>query len=78
MALGVLLGGLLIANAFSTEGYTLDNLAKSSITMVLGWFAYMLIVRKFSFQLPSFLEQIEHLIGVMSLVLTVLFWMVLQ
>ncbi len=73
----LLLGGLVAANGFYYQGYTVTNLVKSLITIGAGWLAYFLIFQKFTFKLPRLLEQFEHLIGVMSLMLTLLFWMVL-
>ncbi|MDJ0620200.1 MAG: cation:proton antiporter [Calothrix sp. MO_192.B10] len=77
LAIILLLGGLVAANGFYYEGYTVTNLVKSLITIGAGWLAYCLIFLKFTFKLPRVLEQFEHLIGVMSLMLTLLFWMVL-
>lgn len=72
----LLLGGLAAANSFYYEGYTVPNLVKSLITIGGGWLAYLLIVQRFTLKLSRAPEQFEHLIGVMSLVLTLLFWMV--
>ena len=77
LAMVVLLGGLVAANGFYLEGYKVDNLLKSLITIAIGWLGYLLIFQKFTFKLPPVLEQFDHLIGVMSLMLTLLFWMAL-
>jgi multicomponent Na+:H+ antiporter subunit D len=37
----------------------------------------LLIFQKITLNLPRTMERFEHLIGVMSLILTLLFWMVL-
>ncbi|MBP0001522.1 MAG: cation:proton antiporter [Cyanobacteria bacterium SID2] len=73
----VLLAGLFAANGVYYEAYSLTNIVKPLITIVLGWLAYGLIFRRSLIQLPRMLEEFEHLIGVMSLVLVALFWMVL-
>lgn len=76
LAMTLLVGGLVAANGLYLEGYTVANLAKSLITIGVGWAAYLLVFRRFTLKLPRVIEQFEHLIGVMSLVLTLLFWMV--
>ncbi|MEB3359648.1 MAG: cation:proton antiporter [Synechococcales bacterium] len=73
----LLLGGLVAANGLYTEGYTLVNLGKSLATIAIGWLSYFLVFQKLVVQLPRALEQFEHLIGVMSLMLILLFGMVL-
>ncbi|MDY6936865.1 MAG: cation:proton antiporter [Cyanobacteriota bacterium] len=73
----VLLGGLAIANGFYLEAYSLANIGKSVVTIGLGWLAYYLIFGQVAIALPRMMERFEHLIGVMSLTLTLLFWMVL-
>ncbi len=75
-AILLLLGGLTAANGLFYEGYTVANLAKSLATIGAGWLAYLLLFRKITLSLPRAAEQFDHLIGVMSLMLTLLFWMV--
>jgi multicomponent Na+:H+ antiporter subunit D len=76
-AMLVLLGGLVAANVVYYEAYTLANTIKPLATIALGWLAYHLIFRKIVVKLPRTLEQFEHLMGVMSLTLILLFWMAL-
>ncbi len=76
-ALVILLGGLVVANVIYYEAYTLANIGKPLLTIGLGWLAYLLIFRRLSIKLSRVVEQFDHLIGVMSLMLTLLFWMVL-
>ncbi len=76
-ALVILLGGLVVANVIYYEAYTLANIGKPLLTIGLGWGAYLLIFRRLAIKLPRVVEQFDHLIGVMSLMLTLLFWMVL-
>lgn len=73
----VLLGGLLIANVAYYQAYTLANITKALVTIGLGWSAYFFIFQRSALKLPRVIEQFEHLIGVMSLMLIALFWMVL-
>lgn len=75
-AIMVLLGGLVIANGVYYQAYTLTNTIKPLATIFLGWLAYLLIFQRVSVYLPRFLEKFDHLIGVMSLMLILLFWMV--
>ncbi|NER95878.1 MAG: cation:proton antiporter [Symploca sp. SIO1B1] len=76
-AMTVLLGGLVIANCVYYDAYTIKNIIKPLITIAIGWLAYFVIFQRITLKLPRVLEQLEHLIGVMSLMLTLLFWMVL-
>jgi multicomponent Na+:H+ antiporter subunit D len=76
-AMALLLGGLVLANVIYYEAYTLGNIVKPLATIALGWGAYFLIFRQVSLKLPRVIEQFDHLIGVMSLVLMILFGMVL-
>ncbi len=75
-AMVILLGGLIAANAFYYEAYTLLNIVKPLVTIALGWLAYLLIFKKSVIKLPRAMEELEHLIGVMSLMLILVFWMV--
>lgn len=75
-AVVLLLGGLIVANAAYYNAYTVENVAKALAIVGIGWLAYFLIFRRSVLKLPRMLEQFEHLIGVMSLMLILLFWMV--
>ena len=70
----ILLGGLVAANIFYYQAYTLKNTIKPLITIALGWMAYLIIFKKSTIKLPRVLEKIEHLIGIMSLTLVFFFW----
>lgn len=72
----VLLAGLVVANIAYYDAYTLANTIKPLATIFLGWFIYLFIIQKISLKLPRVLEQIDHLMGVMSVMLILLFWMV--
>ncbi|MBW4501801.1 MAG: cation:proton antiporter [Scytonema hyalinum WJT4-NPBG1] len=76
-AVSLLLGGLFAANVVYYEAYTLENIVKPLATIGLGWLAYLLIFKRSVLKLPRVMEQFEHLIGGMSLMLILLFWMVL-
>jgi multicomponent Na+:H+ antiporter subunit D len=71
------IGGLIFANIGYAEAYTLTNIVKSLTTISLGWIVYWLFIRRSLLQLPRLFERLEHLIGMMSVMLIVLFWMVL-
>lgn len=73
-AIALLLGGLVAANVVYYKAYTLQNLVKPLATIFLGWGIYLLIINKIAIKLPRAVEQFEHLIGVMSLTLILLFW----
>ena len=76
-AMVLLLGGLITANVLYYQAYTLENTLKPLITIAVGWLAYLLIFKRSVIKLPRVLEQFEHLIGVMTLMLMSLFWMVM-
>lgn len=73
----LLLGGLVVANGIDINVDTMMNLGKAVLTISVGWLIGWLVFQKITFQLPRGLEQLEHFIGVMSLGLTLLFWLVL-
>ncbi|MGB7895675.1 MAG: cation:proton antiporter [Microcoleus sp.] len=73
----LLLGGLIGANAFYVEAYTLENMLKAIAIIGIGWLAYFLIFQRTAIKLPRMLEQFDHLIGFMSLISLLLFWMAL-
>ena len=73
----LLLTGLFIANGVYYQAYTLANTVKPLVTIGLGWLAYLLIFQKAKIKLSRTVEQFEHLIGAMSLMLISLFWMAL-
>lgn len=77
IAVSLLIGGLFATNGIYYEAYTIANIAKPLATIALGWLIYLLVLQKVVVKLPRLLEQFEHLIGVMSLMLILLFWMVL-
>lgn len=76
-AIVLLLGGLVLANGFYFEAYSLGTMIKALVTIGAGWLVYYLVVQKLTIKLPRVAEQVDHLIGGMSLMLTLLFWMVL-
>ena len=76
-AIALLIGGLFLANVVYYEAYTVANIVKPLATTALGWLAYLLVFRRTTFKLPRLLEQFDHLVGMMSLMLVLLFWMVM-
>jgi multicomponent Na+:H+ antiporter subunit D len=76
-AVSLLLAGLFAANVVYYEAYSLENIVKPLATIGLGWLAYLLIFKRAVLKLPRVVEQFEHLIGGMSLMLILLFWMVM-
>lgn len=76
-AIVLLISGLFLANVAYYEAYSFENIVKPLVTIALGWLAYFLIFRRTAIKLPRLLEQFDHLMGVMSLMLILLFWMVM-
>ncbi|MEA5469214.1 cation:proton antiporter [Spirulina sp. 06S082] len=75
IAVIILLLGLIVANVAYYDAYNLTNTIKPLGTIALGWLAYFAIFKKLNIKLPRVVEQFDHLIGSMSLVLILLFWM---
>jgi len=76
-AMVLLLGGLIVANAVYYEAYTINNIIKPLVTIAIGWLAYLYIFKKLAIKLPRAMEKFDHLIGCMSLMLILLFWIAL-
>ena len=74
LAMVILLGGLVAANAFYYEAYTLKNIVKPLATIAIGWLAYLFIFKKSKIKIPHTIEQFDHLIGMMAMILLLLFW----
>ncbi len=77
IALIILSLALVLANGVDLSVYTLSNVIKALVILGLGWAAYFLIIRRYPLRLPRMLEQFDHLIGMMTLMLSLLSWMVL-
>ena len=75
-AMGLLLGGLVVANLVYFDAYTPGNIAKPLLIIALGWLLYLFVFKRLSIKLPRTIEKFDHLIGVMSLVLVFLFWII--
>lgn len=70
----LLIVALIATSSFYFEAYTVANLTKALAIIGIGWIGHFLIFKRFIPNLPRVLEQFEHLIGVMSLMLLLLFW----
>ena len=76
-AMILLLSGLVLANVLYYQAYTLENTIKPLITIAVGWLIYHLLFKRLAIKLPRVLEELDHLIGVMTLMLMSLFWIVM-
>jgi len=74
-AIVLLLTGTIAASGVYLEAYTVAKIAKALAIIGLGWLAYFVLFRRSAIELPRTIEKFEHLIGVMSLILILLFWM---
>ena len=77
-AMIILLGGLVAANGFYYEAYSLKNVVKPLITIGVGWVMFLLIFKRSLLKIPRVSEKFDNLIGVMSLMFILIFWMVLR
>ncbi|YAF93914.1 MAG: cation:proton antiporter [Nodularia sp. CChRGM 3473] len=73
----LLLTALIAASGVYYQAYTVVNIIKALAIIGVGWLAHFLIFQRSIITLPRVLEQFEHLIGVMSLMLLLLLGMVL-
>ncbi len=69
----LLIASSLAASGVYYEAYTVANITKALAIIGAGWLAHFLIFQRSVITLPRVLEQFEHLIGVMSLMLLLLF-----
>ncbi|NLQ07125.1 cation:proton antiporter [Cylindrospermopsis raciborskii LB2897] len=85
IAIIVLITSLFIANIGYLSAYNTDDIIKAIITIAIGWLAYYVVFQKLapllpklSLYIPRLVEKFEHLVGVMTLTLILLFWMALS
>lgn len=78
LAVIFLLTGLVVGNIAYLKAYNIADIIKAIISIAIGWLAYHLIFKKLAIYVPRVLEEFEHLVGVMSLTVIFLFWMVLS
>ncbi len=76
LAISLLLGSLVIANLVYPQAYTLSSAVKALITLGGGGLIYWVGIRPARIRLPRVWERLKHLIGLMTLLLSSLFWMV--
>ncbi|NJR31758.1 MAG: cation:proton antiporter [Chamaesiphon sp. CSU_1_12] len=74
LAIGLLIGGLVVANIAYFEAYDLKNTIKAIAIIAGGWLAYLAIFKRTALKIPRMFEQFDDLIGVMTLVSILLFW----
>ncbi|MBD2293018.1 cation:proton antiporter [Anabaena sphaerica FACHB-251] len=75
LAVIFLLTGLVVANVVYFQAYNVADIIKAILTIAIGWLAYHLIFKQLAIYLPRVFEEFDHLVGVMSLTLILLFWM---
>ncbi|MGB5972189.1 MAG: cation:proton antiporter, partial [Nodosilinea sp.] len=75
IALALLLGSLLVANIGYLEAYAAPTIIKALVVIAAGFLIHQLLIQRIPLTLPREMEKFEHLIGGMSLMLVVLFWM---
>ncbi len=71
-----LIMGLFSANAGYLDAYSLSKLVKAVVTIAIGLAIYQVVVKNIDVAISRLFERIEHLIGMMSVILTFWFWMV--
>ena len=76
LAMFMLVGGLVGANVFYYEAYSLENIVKPLTIIALAWLIYLFIIKTAAIYLPRTPEQFDHLVGGMPLMLIFLFWSV--
>lgn len=76
-AVTLLLGGLIAGSVIYFQAYNITDIIKAIATIGVGWLAYTCIFKQLAVYVPRVLEEFDHLIGAMSLILILLFWMAL-
>ncbi len=74
LGVGLLLGGLFAANVLYYDAYNLKNVIKALVVIAIGWLAYWFIFKSVKVKLSRMFEELDHLIGMMSVVSILLFW----
>jgi multicomponent Na+:H+ antiporter subunit D len=77
IAIILLLAALFLSNAVYVEAYNLPNLIKALAVIGAGWWLYLGVFKKLSLKLSRAWEQFDNIVGMMSIMLVLLFWMVL-
>ncbi|WP_199245253.1 cation:proton antiporter [[Phormidium] sp. ETS-05] len=70
----LLLGSLIVANVVYYEAYNLLNIIKALAVIGGGWLAYWVVFRRTAIKLPRVFEQFDDLLGVMTVISILLFW----
>ncbi|QUS59498.1 cation:proton antiporter [Synechocystis sp. PCC 7338] len=73
IALGLLLTALAVGNIVYWQAFTPINVLKAIVICGVGAGVYVLVVKKLGLKLPDAGEKVDHLIGMMSISLTLLF-----
>jgi multicomponent Na+:H+ antiporter subunit D len=73
----LLITGLVAANVIYLQAYNIADITKAIAIIGGGWLAYTFIFKRVAVYLPRVLEEFDHLIGAMSLILILVFWMAL-
>jgi multicomponent Na+:H+ antiporter subunit D len=76
-AVTLLITGLVAANVIYLQAYNIADITKAIAIIGGGWLAYTFIFKRVAVYLPRVLEEFDHLIGAMSLILILVFWMAL-
>ncbi|MGM3307366.1 cation:proton antiporter [Anabaena sp. WFMT] len=76
-AIILLITSLFVSNIVYFQAYNIADITKAIAIIAVGWLAYHFICKRLAIYLPRVFEKFEHLIGVMSLTLILLFWMAL-
>jgi multicomponent Na+:H+ antiporter subunit D len=78
LSTGLLLSGIIAANWVYGDAYQWGSITKALVVIAIGWLVHGLLTQGFipwkQVKLPPQAENLEHLIGGMSLVLITLFW----
>lgn len=73
LAVGVLIFGLMLGNIIYYEAYILTNIIKAIVVVFIGWLCYRFILNKISITIPRNLEELENLVGFMTLMSVLLY-----
>jgi multicomponent Na+:H+ antiporter subunit D len=77
LAIAMLLLCLVAGSLTHLDVYVTSLMLKAVVIILIGWSCYHLIIKKLTVKLPREFEKVDHLIGLMTLMIVTLFWKIL-
>lgn len=78
LAITPLIAVIFLGNFINPSTYTVINILKKLGLGALGFVLHLLLVKKINLTIPRYFEKLEEILGVMTLTIVLLFWMVIK